>query len=271
MSGRGRRCLGWLRQERQRHRRAMQYEETGEGDHIDEKDSRDDLGREGRERAADRNPVGEEPDFIDGIGNDERKAKSKQGWDVQPYRPLRGEKSGHGRRSDGAAPAERAYVERIAKDAEADELVREPSRHDEGYTLDAAHREGGERGNRREGSGTGKREAPADSQRGNEDNPQSQQRHRRFGVSVVHRHVLPRMKQSLSSLRLGRGNRPRDLFVRTSDANTASTSSISKSPLCRPPRGNRWRLGRRRQVWRGLRATRRQTRGTMGEDEYAPL
>jgi hypothetical protein len=138
----------------------MQYEESGEGDHIDEEDTRDDLGREGGARAADRNAVGEERDFIDGIGNDERKAKSKQGWDVQSYRPLRREKSGHGRRSDGAAPAERACVERIAKDAEADELVREPSRHDEGYTLYAAHREGGERRNRREGGRTEEERKP---------------------------------------------------------------------------------------------------------------
>src|SRR4029077_13445037 len=145
----------------------MQREETGEGDLMDEEDTRDDLGREGRDRAADRNAVSEKHDFIDGIGNDERKAQSKQRWDVQSYRRLRGEKSGHGRRSDRAAPAEGACVERIAKNAEADELAREPSRHDERYALDAAHGERGERGNRREGSRTGKRETPADSQRGN--------------------------------------------------------------------------------------------------------
>src|SRR5262245_7951238 len=57
----------------------------------------------------------------------------------------------------------------------------------------------------------------------------------------------------------------------SSDANAKSLRSISKRALRRPPRGNRWRLGTRKQGWRGPKATRRQPRGTAGEDAYAPL
>jgi hypothetical protein len=39
----------------------MQYEESPEGDHIDEEDMRDDLGFEGRARAADHNPYVKSP------------------------------------------------------------------------------------------------------------------------------------------------------------------------------------------------------------------
>src|SRR6476646_1652517 len=168
----------------------MQSEETGEGDRIDEEDTRDDLGREGRDRAADRNAVSEKHDFIDGIGNDERKAQSKQRWDVQSYRPSRGEKCCPGRRSDRTAPSEGACVERIAKNAEADELVREPSRHDERYALAAAHGERRERSNRREGSRTGKREMPAAIDLGNDGNAHSDIRDRGLGLIIVDRHTL---------------------------------------------------------------------------------